>query len=65
MTEKVRTRTALDYSERYEDSGDDKVNININWENGDLHDLQMNLNRWLTTIGVPLKVVAVEPKDPF
>ena len=60
-----RTRTDLTYTKRNED-GDDIINVNISWENGDLNALQDNLNTWLRSIKVPLKVVAnkIEVTDP-
>lgn len=60
-----RTRTDLTFTKRNED-GDDIINVNISWENGDWHALQNNLNTWLRSINVPLKVVAnkLEVTDP-
>ena len=52
-----RSRTDLTYTKRNQD-GDDIININISWENGDLNSLQYNLNTWLRSMNVPLKVVA-------
>ena len=51
------SNTNLQFYERDED-GNDIININISWENGDNHALQANLNTWLRSIGAPLKVVA-------
>ena len=60
-----RKSTTLSYNLRNDD-GDDIININISWENGDLNALQANLNTWLRSMGVPLKVVAnkMELEDP-
>lgn len=62
-----RKSTTLSYNLRNDD-GDDIININISWENGDLNSLQANLNTWLRSMNVPLKVVAstigVELADP-
>lgn len=60
-----RKNTSLSYNLR-NDEGDDIININISWENGDLNALQTNLNTWLRSINVPLKVVAnkLELTDP-
>lgn len=60
-----RKNTSLSYNLRNDD-GDDIININISWENGDLNTLQANLNTWLRSMGVPLKVVAnkMELEDP-
>ena len=55
---KNRNSTNLQYVERNEDH-DDIININISWENGDIHTLQTNLNKWLASVGAPLKAVAV------
>ena len=60
----IKTRTDLSYSERNSDSGDDIINVNINWENGNLESLQTNLNTWLRSIGVPLKVIAETGRTP-
>jgi tRNA threonylcarbamoyladenosine modification (KEOPS) complex Pcc1 subunit len=53
--------TNLQFYERDED-GNDIININISWENGDNYALQTNLNTWLRSIGAPLKVIAELPK---
>jgi len=62
----IVTRTELSFYRRDKNSGDDIISININWENGDLNTLQANINTWLRSIKVPLKVVAdkIEVLDP-
>lgn len=57
----MRTRTSLSYSKRDED-GNDLINVDVSWENGDLYALQENLNTWLRACNVSLKVVADYPK---
>lgn len=57
----MRTRTSLSYSKRDED-GNDLINVDVSWENGDLYTLQENLNTWLRATNVALKVVADYPK---
>lgn len=56
-----QTNTNLHFYER-DGNGNDVININISWENGDNHALQTNLNTWLRSIGAPLKVVTDLPK---
>lgn len=51
-----KTRTELSYYVRDNNSGDDIINININWEQGDASVLKENLNRWLKAINAPLSV---------
>lgn len=57
----TRSNTNLQFYER-DDDGNDIININISWENGDNHALQDNLNTWLRSIGAPLKVIGDLPK---
>lgn len=57
-TRTTQTNTNLSYTCRDRESGDDIINVNISWENGNLESLQTNLNTWLRSINVPLKVVA-------
>jgi hypothetical protein len=55
------TNINLQFYER-DDNGNDIININISWENGDMNSLQTNLNTWLRSMDAPLRVVAEPPK---
>jgi hypothetical protein len=54
---KINESWNVQYYARDGQTGDDVLNLQMNWENRSPEEVMKNLNTWLTAINIPLTVV--------
>lgn len=54
---KTKDNYSVEYTLRDDNTNDDIVRVNMNWENRPLEEVKSNLNKWLVAIDIPLEVV--------
>jgi hypothetical protein len=54
---KTKDNYSVEYTLRDDNTNDDIVRVNMNWENRPLEEIKSNLNKWLVAIDIPLEVV--------
>lgn len=54
---KTKDNYSVEYTLRDDNTNDDIVRVNMNWENRPLEEVKTNLNKWLVAIDIPLEVV--------
>ena len=54
---KTKDNYNVSYNLRDDNTNDDIISVNMNWENRSLEEVKNNLNTWLRAAGLELEVV--------